>query len=301
MSYSAEYLGLHKVPSLDVKLTKDFLNAVPYLGDINQLADIINDNTVEDVIIALPSGNSERIATLVSSIEDKDVRIHVLPNLFSILSGQVKMESLGRSLIEVKRELVKPHVAFIKRLFDIVVASILILVAAPFILFSIAMIAVGSPGPFFYTQERLGKNGKTFKIIKLRSMYQDAEAQGPQLSSEEDPRITPWGRTMRKFRLDELPQFLNVLKGDMAIVGPRPERKFFFDQIISKAPQYRYLLKVKPGITSWGMVKFGYAENVEEMIERARYDLIYTENITLVNDIKILFYTLVTVLQGRGK
>jgi lipopolysaccharide/colanic/teichoic acid biosynthesis glycosyltransferase len=147
----------------------------------------------------------------------------------------------------------------------------------------------------------LGKNGSTFKIIKLRSMYNDAEALGPQLSSEEDPRITPWGRTMRKFRLDELPQFLNVLKGDMSIVGPRPERRFFFDQIIAAAPQYRYLLKVKPGITSWGMVKFGYAENVEEMIERARYDLIYTENITLVNDIKILFYTLVTVLQGRGK
>ena len=277
------------------------MNAIAYLGDINQLADIINDNTVEDVIIALPSGNSERIATMVSSIEDKDVRIHVLPNLFSILSGQVKMESLGRALIEVKRELVKPHVAFIKRLFDIVVASLLLIVAAPFILISIAMIAFGSPGPFFYTQERLGKNGRIFKIIKLRSMYRDAELQGPQLSSEDDPRITPWGRTMRKFRLDELPQFLNVLKGDMAIVGPRPERQFFFDQIISTAPQYRYLLKVKPGITSWGMVKFGYAENVEEMIERARYDLIYTENITLVNDIKILFYTLVTVLQGRGK
>lgn len=277
------------------------MKAIPFLGNIDQLADIINDNTVEDVIIALPSGNSDRIAAMVSSIEHNDVRIHVLPNLFSILSGQVKMESLGRSLIEVKRELVKPHVAFIKRFFDIVVASLLLVLASPFIVFSIAMIAVGSPGPIFYTQERLGKNGRAFKIIKLRSMYQDAEAQGPQLSSEEDPRITPWGRTMRKFRLDELPQFLNVLKGDMAIVGPRPERRFFFDQIIAAAPQYRYLLKVKPGITSWGMVKFGYAENVEEMIERARFDLIYTENITLVNDIKILFYTLVTVLQGRGK
>ena len=277
------------------------MNAIPCLGSTEQLADIINDNTVEDVIIALPSGNSDRIAEMVSSIERSDVRIHVLPNLFSILSGQVKMESLGRSLIEVKRELVKPHVAFIKRLFDILVASLLLLIAAPIIFFSIAMIAVGSPGTIFYRQERLGKNGRTFKIIKLRSMYNDAEAQGPQLSSEEDPRITPWGRTMRKFRLDELPQFLNVLKGDMSIVGPRPERRFFFDQIIATAPQYRYLLKVKPGITSWGMVKFGYAENVEEMIERARYDLIYTENITLVNDIKILFYTLVTVLQGRGK
>ena len=292
------FLGYLKIDNSSVD---DRMQVLPCLGNSDQLADIINDNIVDDVIIALPSGNSDRIAAMVSAIEHKDIRIHVLPNLFSILSGQVKMESLGRSLIEVKRELVKPHVAFIKRLFDIVVASILLVIAAPLILFSIAMIAVGSKGPFFYTQERLGKNGEIFKILKLRSMYQDAEAHGPQLSSEEDPRITPWGRTMRKFRLDELPQFLNVLKGDMAIVGPRPERRFFFDQIIASAPQYRYLLKVKPGITSWGMVKFGYAENVGEMIERARYDLIYTENITLVNDIKILFYTLVTVLQGRGK
>tara|TARA_B100000767_G_scaffold100282_1_gene96268 strand:- start:623 stop:1021 length:399 start_codon:yes stop_codon:yes gene_type:complete len=132
-------------------------------------------------------------------------------------------------------------------------------------------------------------------------MFENAEKLGPQLSSEEDPRITSWGRTMRKYRLDELPQFVNVLKGDMSIVGPRPERRFFFDQITTQAPQYNYLLKVKPGITSWGMVKYGYAENVDEMLERARYDLIYTENITLINDIKILFYTLVTVLEGRGK
>ena len=132
-------------------------------------------------------------------------------------------------------------------------------------------------------------------------MILDAEQLGPQLSSKKDIRITRWGRIMRKYRIDELPQFYNVLKGDMAIVGPRPERKFYFEQIIAEAPQYKFLLRVKPGITSWGMVKYGYAENVEEMLERARFDLIYTENITLLSDIKILFYTLVTVLQGRGK
>ena len=132
-------------------------------------------------------------------------------------------------------------------------------------------------------------------------MILDAEKLGPQLSSKNDKRITGWGRTMRKYRVDELPQFYNVLKGDMAIVGPRPERKFYFEQIIAEAPQYKFLLRVKPGITSWGMVKYGYAENVEEMLERARFDLIYTENITLLSDIKILFYTFVTVLQGRGK
>ena len=287
--------------SLDGETTDDRIKAIPYLGTSNQLLDLLNDNDIDDVIIAIPSGNSDLIARMVSTIENVNVRIHVLPNVFSIISGQVRMESLGRSLIEVKRELIKPHVAFFKRSFDIVVAALLLILSSPFVLFSMLMIAVGSKGPIFYTQERLGKHGKTFRIIKLRSMYQDAEAQGPQLSSEEDPRITPWGRTMRKFRLDEMPQFYNVLRGDMSIVGPRPERKYYFDQIIEAAPQYRYLLRVKPGITSWGMVKFGYAENVDEMLERARYDLIYTENITILNDIKILFYTLVIVLQGRGK
>ena len=197
--------------------------------------------------------------------------------------------------------MVQPHVTVIKRIFDIVLSIVLLIVSSPILLCGIIGVKLTSPGPIFYRQNRLGKNGKKFKIIKLRSMVVDAEQLGPQLSSEEDPRITSWGRTMRKYRIDELPQFLNVLFGDMAIVGPRPERKYYFDQIVAQAPQYKFLLRVKPGITSWGMVKYGYAENVTEMLERARYDLIYTENITLLSDIKILFYTLVTVLQGRGK
>ncbi|MDE0987566.1 MAG: exopolysaccharide biosynthesis polyprenyl glycosylphosphotransferase, partial [Schleiferiaceae bacterium] len=277
------------------------LKQLNHLGTVTQLKDVVNDNQIEDVIIALGAGFNDQITRLVSEVEQQDLRIHVLPNLFSILSGQVKMESFGRSLIEIKRELIKPHVAFIKRIFDLLVAFILLVSTSPFILFSILMVRIGSKGSIFYMQERLGKHGRPFKIIKLRSMFENAEKLGPQLSSEEDPRITSWGRTMRKYRLDELPQFVNVLKGDMSIVGPRPERRFFFDQITTQAPQYKYLLKVKPGITSWGMVKYGYAENVDEMLERARYDLIYTENITLINDIKILFYTLVTVLEGRGK
>lgn len=275
-------------------------SALKHLGHIEQIIDILNDNVCEEVIVA-PESNEIDLGALVAQLERTEVRIHVLPNLFSILSGQVKMESIGRALIEVKRELVKPHIAVIKRFFDLLTASFLLLLTSPIILFSMLMIAVGSKGPVFYKQNRLGKGGKPFKMIKLRSMYIDAEKLGPQLSSENDPRITPWGRTMRKYRFDELPQFINVLKGDMSIVGPRPERAFYFEQIIAAAPQYAHLLKVKPGITSWGMVKYGYAENVEEMLERARYDLIYTENITLVNDIKILFYTFVTVVQGRGQ
>jgi lipopolysaccharide/colanic/teichoic acid biosynthesis glycosyltransferase len=158
-----------------------------------------------------------------------------------------------------------------------------------------------SKGPIFYLQERIGYQGKPFKIIKFRSMYTDAEKNGPMLSSEEDPRITKFGRFMRRSRLDETPQFFNVLKGDMSLVGPRPERQYYIDKIVEKAPYYRLLLGVKPGITSWGQVKFGYAENVDEMVERMRFDLLYLENMSIQMDIKILIYTVLIILKNEGK
>jgi lipopolysaccharide/colanic/teichoic acid biosynthesis glycosyltransferase len=150
-------------------------------------------------------------------------------------------------------------------------------------------------------QERIGLGGKPFKIFKYRSMRVDAEAKGPQLSKENDPRITALGKLLRKTRIDEFPQFWNVLKGDMSLVGPRPERQFFINQIIEKAPHYRRLHRIKPGITSWGQVKYGYAENVDEMVERLQYDLLYLENISIILDLKILIYTVLIMFQGRGK
>ena len=143
--------------------------------------------------------------------------------------------------------------------------------------------------------------GKPFNIIKFRTMVQDAERFGPQLSSDSDPRITSVGKFLRKSRLDELPQFFNVIRGDMALVGPRPERAHFIELIMERAPHYRHLQKVRPGITSWGQVKYGYATNVEEMIQRLRFDLIYIENMSIALDLKILMYTVITVLKGRGK
>jgi lipopolysaccharide/colanic/teichoic acid biosynthesis glycosyltransferase len=159
---------------------------------------------------------------------------------------------------------------------------------------------LSSRGPLFYKQERIGKNGKPFTIYKFRSMYVDAEQNGPELSSEKDPRITPFGRFMRKSRLDEIPNFINVLKGDMSLVGPRPERQHFIDQIIEKAPQYIQLLKVRPGITSWGQVKYGYAKNIDEMVRRMKYDLIYLDNMSLYVDFKIMIYTFLTILKRKG-
>jgi lipopolysaccharide/colanic/teichoic acid biosynthesis glycosyltransferase len=153
----------------------------------------------------------------------------------------------------------------------------------------------------FFRQERIGKHGRPFKIVKFRSMYLDAERDGPQLSSTSDPRITPIGRWMRKTRMDELPQFWNVLKGDMSLVGPRPERQHFIDAITEVAPHYTHLHKVRPGITSWGQVKFGYAENVEQMVRRLKYDILYIENMSLAVDLKILAYTVLIILKGDGK
>ena len=163
------------------------------------------------------------------------------------------------------------------------------------------MVLFSSKGSVFYRQERVGINNKPFKILKFRSMYEDAEQNGPMLSSKNDNRITPWGRIMRRTRIDELPQFWNVLIGDMSIVGPRPERQFFIDKILEKAPYYKHLQKVRPGITSYGMVKFGYAENVDEMVERLKYDILYIENMSLAMDFRVLLYTVLIILQRKGK
>jgi lipopolysaccharide/colanic/teichoic acid biosynthesis glycosyltransferase len=162
-------------------------------------------------------------------------------------------------------------------------------------------VKLSSPGPILYLQERVGLNGAIFKIIKFRTMYTDSENLGPQLSSENDPRITKIGRFMRKTRLDEFPQFINVLFGQMSLVGPRPERQFYIDQIVKLEAQYLHLNRVRPGITSWGQVKYGYAENVEQMLQRMKFDLIYLKNRSLALDIKIMFYTLIIVLKAKGK
>ncbi|HOU98103.1 MAG TPA: sugar transferase [Bacteroidales bacterium] len=273
-----------------------------HLGNVSELHNIIEKEKVQEVILALETKEHDQINAILNRIESKDLVVKAIPSLYDILTGSVHMSTpYDAPLIQISRELMTPFEMNLKRLIDIFFSIIAIILLLPVYLFLALGVKMSSKGPIFYTHERIGRYGKPFNIYKFRSMYVDAEKMGPALSSKNDPRITPFGLFMRKVRLDETPQFFNVLKGDMSLVGPRPERQYFIDQIVKKAPHYTHLQKVRPGITSWGQVKFGYAENVDEMIERLKYDLIYMENMSLYVDFKIMIYTIKIIFQGRGK
>lgn len=278
------------------------ISEIPRIGSKDELPQLIEELSIQEVIIATEEHQKDQIASIISKLDGLQIIIKVIPNLHQHLAGMVKMGNVfGAVLIEIETNVLPPWQKFLKRTFDIITALTVLVIGLPFYVLVGVLVKMVSKGPVFYTQKRIGLGGKPFDIIKFRSMYTDAEAAGPQLSKEDDPRITRMGKFLRKTRIDEFPQFYNVLVGDMSLVGPRPERQFFIDQIVVQAPHYRRLQKVKPGITSWGQVKYGYAENVDEMIERLEYDLLYLENISIVLDLKILIYTVIIMFQGRGQ
>lgn len=279
----------------------DMVTEISKIGNVDDIYRIVHSEGIDDVMVLLEEQDDLLYKKILTELNGADINLHVNTELYSSIKRKIEIVQLFQSpLIKVSRTLLTPWQASVKKTSDIILALIGLFVSLPICIVLAIAIKVNSMGPVFYYHERIGQFGKPFKIFKFRSMYCNAEGNGPQLSFKDDPRITPVGRLMRRLRLDEIPNLINVLIGDMSFVGPRPERRFYIDQIVKAAPEYNRLLQVKPGVTSLGQVKFGYAGNINEMIRRMRYDLYYLDNFSLLADFEILIRTILTVLKGKG-
>lgn len=258
---------------------------------------------VDEVIVDLPKTHSERtLYEIINILYPLDIAISVVPRVYDMLTGAARIGEIeGQPLVRITDHKMSDSALCIKRAFDIVASLLAMMFLSPLYLLLSVLVAVTSHGPVIYCQERIGLHGKPFRILKFRTMYLNSEPDTPLLSRDNDPRITPVGHFMRKYRLDELPQMWNIFRGDMSIVGPRPERGYFIDQIVKEAPYYCLLYKIRPGLTSWGPIKVGYTDTIEKMVDRLNYDIMYMENMSIQLDLKILFFTIRVICDGKGK
>lgn len=270
------------------------------LGTVEDIPVLMEKENVDEIVLAVESKNNKALLGILYSLYRYKRPIKVLADRFNMLS-KIQLRTIrGIPLVDVTDNNFSPAEQNIKLFLDKVCSVVALLLLSPLFAYIAWRVKKDSPGPVFFRQERIGYLGQPFWMYKFRTMYVNAEENGPSLSSEDDLRVTPFGRIMRKYQLDELPQFWNVLKGDMSLVGPRPERKYFIDEIVKTAPYYYLLHNVRPGITSLGMVKYGYAASVDKMVERMEYDILYYENMSLTLDLTILIYTVKTVITGKG-
>lgn len=272
------------------------------IGSVDEIPALIQVKQVSMVVIAAEVNRHDDLLKIIGLCEGRGVSLKILPDMYEIVSGAAQTTQIyGMPLVSLDPKLLSPIEANLKRIFDIIVSLIVLIVGLPIWIIIAVAVWLDTKAFPIYTQTRVGLYGKFFTLYKFRSMRADAESSGPQLTQKEDDRITPLGKILRKYRIDEFPQFFNVLIGDMSIVGPRPERPFFIEQITKQAPHYTRLHRVKPGITSWGQVKYGYAANVDEMVDRLKYDLFYIENMSFGMDIKIILATIYVIITGRGQ
>lgn len=291
------YVDLHGNGSRE-RVASDGLSI--YAAD--NIADFADRLDVKAFVL-VPDGD-DSISVVLDSINRLytfDRKLFISPDLYHLLTSRPRVTSVvGEPLVDISTTNLSPATSNIKRLVDITVAAVSMVILAP-VFGAIALaVKIDSKGPVLYRQERIGRHRHPFRIIKFRTMIVDSEPDGPALSSAVDPRVTRVGRFLRKYRLDEIPQFWNVFVGEMSLVGPRPEREYYLTKLAERAPYVCMIHKLRPGITSFGLVKYGYACDVDQMVERVKYDLIYLENVSPAFDIKILFYTVRTVLTGKG-
>jgi len=286
---------------LDKRRHSQAYKDVPVLGGVDDLNDIIAKNNVRQVLIALDSSDHDRLLDIIAHCNSHKVSLKIMPDLYDIISGQARTSQIyGFPLIEIMPQLMAPWEQTMKRIIDVTVSALVLVVGLPLWLIVALLIKLESSGPTLYKQERVGKGGQIFKIIKFRSMRHDAEREGPQWAGKKDPRMTRVGKWLRKLHIDEIPQMINVLYGHMSLVGPRPERPMFVEKLSKEIPMYPRRLKVRPGITGWAQVKQRYDETVEDVRKKVEYDLFYIENMSLRMDYKIILRTLYHLLLGKG-
>lgn len=273
------------------------------IGNLKDIEEIIEERQVQDILVALEPERRRDLVDVISKVDFPEVSLKLLPDFYQLVSGLNKTNQIfGMPLVEISPEPMPLWEKTIKRALDIIVSLVVLIVTFPILLIIGIAVRMTSPGPAIYRQERVGRNGKLFTIYKFRTMFNDAERHsGPTWARPDDPRVTKIGYWLRKLRIDEVPQLLNVLKGDMSLVGPRPERPHFVEQFRRQIPLYTRRLRVRPGITGWAQVKWKYDSSLDDVKEKTKFDLFYIENISLKMDAKIIINTIITILKGKGQ